>query len=132
MGGPVHVPADEGPPKHLHDGWLEHGVELHLLDNWHCILGRELSRRGVGEWKNRKRESGIEDQGRGEGEDMRGRKKEKEKGERVREWKVREKGGGRGERREEETEEHRSKLFCIYVTARLLTVDPFVNRSTGL
>lgn len=96
MGGPVHVPADEGPPKHLHDGWLEHGVELHLLDYWHCILGCELSRGEVGEWKNRERESGIEDQGRGEGEDMGGRKGG---GRRVREQESRKRE--RRERREE-------------------------------
>ena len=36
--GSVNVPADERPAKHLSHGWLEHGVELHLLHHRNRIL----------------------------------------------------------------------------------------------
>lgn len=80
----------------------------------------------MGEWKNRERESGIEGQGRGEGENTGGRGYGREKDERVRDWKERREGGGTRDRREEEIEERRSKLFCTYAMKLKISISNLI------
>lgn len=71
---------------------------------------------------------GERDRGSREGRGRGYGREEGEKGERVREWKVREKGRGRGERREEEIEERRSKLFCIYAMKLKINISNLIFR----